>query len=263
MKTFLSNIIHRYNRDKVRIYSSSVSFYIIVSFLPLISIIFYILSFFSPSLSLSFNTLISSIIPREIYKELNFVLLSLKQRSSYALVPFSILTSIWGSTKGIGGICEGIEHIFKTQDTGGFFIKGVIRVWRTFLFYLLTIASLLIFALGKIVPKYEERLFIFKILLKLRILFFALILFLFFSLFYARLSHAKIKSQLMGGLFSSISWMIFTYFYSKYVSYAINSLSVYAELGTIIFFMLWIYFCVNIILIGAEINKVMKKTEDI
>ena len=258
MKAFIFKISKGYTRDKLRIYSSSVSFYIIVSSVPLVSILFFILSFLAPSLILGLESLISSILPKEIFEGFNSILSSLKERGS-VLVPFSIFTAIWGSTKGIGGICEGVEHIYKVQSKGGFFIKGLQRLWRTLLFYLVTLASLLVFALGKLFHPYADQFFIIKIFLKVRIIFFALFLFFFFSLLYWRLSNKSFKQTLLGGAFSSIGWMVFTYFYSIYVSYAINSVSIYAEMGTVIFFMLWVYFCVNIVLIGAEINRILAK----
>lgn len=255
MKTFIFKVWQGYTKDNLRIYSSSVSFYIIVSSVPLVAILFYILSFMSQDLVSNFEILISSILPKEIYDNFYSVILSIKERSNIALVPFSIITALWGSTKGIGGICEGIEHIFKTQNKGGFIIRSVERIWRTLLFYLIIMASLFVFAFGKLFYPYKKDVFLIKLFLQLRIFFFAVILFMFFLILYARLSNGKIKAQILGSVFASLGWMVFTYFYSIYVGYAVNSLSVYAEMGTVIFFMLWVYFCVNIILIGAEINK--------
>ena len=255
MRTFISRIWKNYTQNKLRIYSSSASFYIIVSSVPLVAMLFYIISFLSLELSSGLEGLISSLLPKDIYEGFEDVLVSIKARSSIALVPFSIIAAIWGSTKGIGGICEGIEHIYGVQKAEGFIKRSIQRIWRTLIFYVMTLGSLLIFALGNLLRLNKDCYLPFKILLKLRIFLFAILLFLFFTALYARLSNKKFKSQLLGGAFAAIGWMVFTYFYSIYVSYAINSLSVYAEMGTVIFFMLWVYFCVNIIFIGAEINK--------
>ena len=96
-----------------------------------------------------------------------------------------------------------------------------------------------------------------EIIINLRVIIFGAVLSVVFALFYSRLANTPFKSHLPGGILAAIGWMLFTYFYSLYVSYAISSASIYAEMGTIIFFMLWVYFCVNIILVGAEINFVL------
>ena len=258
MSTFILKITKRYTQDKLRIYSSSVSFYIIVSSLPLAAILFYILSYMPSEVEIGFERLISSLIPKDIYLNLASVLTSLKERRTLSLVPFSILTAIWSSTKGIGGLCEGIEHIFKVHEKSTFIVSSIKRIWRTLLFYLMTLASLLVFALGKILYPYTQKYGILTPILKLRVVFFAIILTLFFALLYSRLSHCKLKKHLPGSVFASLGWIVCTYFYSIYVSYAIRTTSIYAELGTVIFFMLWVYFCVNIILIGGEINKIRR-----
>lgn len=236
----------------LRIHSSSIAFYIVVSALPLAAILIFVLSALSVSLVNELEALLYNLLPREFYYGLVTVIDGIEKNRVPSFVPFSIITALWGSTKGVGGICYGIEKIFGTKERHTFILRSIKTIWRTLLFYVLIIASLVLFAIGRLIYVQD---FILKLLILLRIPIFALFLSLFFALLYARLSGTKIKSQLPGGIFSSVGWMLFTYFYSIYVSHALSSANIYAEMGTLIFFVLWCYFCVNIILIGAEINK--------
>ena len=252
MEAFITKLIKAYGQKELRLHSSSAAFYIVVSALPLLAVLIFILSVLSPALLTAFEELLSSILPKEFYGGLGSVIVSFKESGLSALVPFSILASLWGSTKGVGGLCYGIEAIYGIKKERRLILRWLKTAWRTSLFYLIIICSLLIFAIGRTIP--EKSLFV-EIIVNLRIIIFALLLSVIFTLFYSRLANTSFKNHLFGGILAAASWMLFTYFYSLYVSYAVISQSIYAEVGTIIFFMLWVYFCVNIILIGAEINR--------
>ena len=252
MDAFISKIIKSYGRKELRVHSSSAAFYIVVSALPLVAALTFALSFLSPSLVTELEELLKGILPSNFHEDLNGIISSLAERRSLAIVPFSILAALWGSAKGVGGLCYGIERIYDIKKERRFILRWLKTGWRTVLFYIIIICSLLVFALGKLIT--QGSLFL-EIIINLRVIIFAVLLSLIFSLFYSRLANTPFKNHLFGGTLAATGWMVFTYFYSLYVSFAITSTSVYAEMGTVIFFMLWVYFCVNIILVGAEINK--------
>lgn len=254
MIAFVSKIAKSYGRDSIRTHSSSAAFYIVVSALPLIAILIFTLTFLSPDLVTEFESLIKAFLPKEFYKEVYSIIAGIKERRLPFLVPFSIVTALWGSTKGIEALCHGVEAVYKTNHKTGIIAKWLKTAWRTLLFYLAIFGTLFIFAIGKFFS--SSSIFI-TVIVKLRVIIFAALLSVFFTLFYSRLGNTSFKNHILGGILSTLGWMAFTYFYSMYVSYAISTANIYAEMGTIIFFMLWVYFCVNIILVGAEINKVI------
>ena len=252
MDSFISKIIKSYGHKELRLHSSSAAFYIVVSTIPLVAILIFALSFLSPTLISELESLLKSFLPSNFHRDLNSIISSLAEKRSAAFVPVSIIAALWGSTKGVGGLCDGIEKIYGIKKERRFILRWLKTAWRTTLFYLIIICSLTVFALGKLITK--GSLFL-EIIINLRVILFAVLLSVIFALFYSRLASTPFKNHLFGGILAAIGWMLFTYFYSLYVSYAVASTSVYAEMGTVIFFMLWVYFCVNIILVGAEINK--------
>ena len=73
------------------------------------------------------------------------------------------------------------------------------------------------------------------------------------------------KSQIIGAAFSSIAWYVVSWFFSIYINLFEGFSNTYGSLTSIILIMMWVYVCMFIILIGAEINyfaynyKYMKK----
>lgn len=260
MNTLFHKIVKGYGDDRLRLYSSSVSFYIAVSALPLMSVLIFIISVISPSLVSELNSVLFGILPRDIFKGMKIVISSIERRQPLSYVPFTVITALWSSTKGVGDLCRGIEELFGTQKEHGAIKKFLKSAVRTLIFYLLSLTSLCGLALIK--ELYYGK-FILLLPIWLRTALFFTVLVLLFSAFFARLGHCTFTSQLPGGVFASLGFFSFSYFYSLYIRFAIENGSLYAELGTAVFFMLWTYFCVNIVFVGAEINKVLSKTADL
>ena len=64
----------------------------------------------------------------------------------------------------------------------------------------------------------------------------------------------KFTEQVPGACFAAVVWSVFSWGFSMYVSYG-NGYSIYGSLTIIVIIMLWMYFCMYIILIGAYLNR--------
>jgi membrane protein len=84
------------------------------------------------------------------------------------------------------------------------------------------------------------------------------ILILFFDVIFTALPNKKLtlKKQLPGAVICGIAWYIFSFGLSVYVDY-FNGFSMYGSLTTIALIMLWLYFCMYILMLSAEINVVV------
>ena len=65
---------------------------------------------------------------------------------------------------------------------------------------------------------------------------------------------ATLASQVPGALFTSLGWFAFSTCFSIYVDVSASFTNMYGSLTTIILVMLWLYACMYIMLIGAELN---------
>ena len=64
---------------------------------------------------------------------------------------------------------------------------------------------------------------------------------------------ATLKSQLPGAVISAVAWSVFSLCFSIYLD-LFSVANMYGSLTTLIMIMLWMYFCMFIFLLGAEIN---------
>ena len=61
-----------------------------------------------------------------------------------------------------------------------------------------------------------------------------------------------------GSLFSAVSWMLFSYIFSFYVSLS-NRFGAYGYIGTIMVAMMWLFYCFYFLLIGGYINRLLEQ----
>ena len=70
----------------------------------------------------------------------------------------------------------------------------------------------------------------------------------------SRVLSGRAGQHLPGALFSAGGWLLFSALYSRYIGRFPDGPAIWGGLGAVCLIMLWLYFCVVIVLIGAEIN---------
>ena len=65
----------------------------------------------------------------------------------------------------------------------------------------------------------------------------------------------------MGAAFSAVGWMILSWIFSVYLDIFKGFSSMYGSLTTIVLIMLWLYFCMYILLLGGEVNMILRDME--
>ena len=63
------------------------------------------------------------------------------------------------------------------------------------------------------------------------------------------------KKQIPGAIVATLGWYIISWIFSIYLDTFKGFSVMYGSLTTIVLAMMWVYFCMYIILIGAEVNN--------
>ena len=151
--------------------------------------------------------------------------------------------------------------MFDIKERRNGFVLRLYSILYTIIFVVIIVVCLLIYILGneilsfitKHVPFVTN---IIEALLNIRVLLSVGLFTVFFTFLYVAIPsrHTKIRRQLPGALFSAIGWTGFSYFFSLYVNYSHNIAVLYGSLAMVVCAMLWLYVCMFIFLLGAEIN---------
>lgn len=262
---FLNMFFGKIRDDHVSAFSAQAAFFIIISFFPFIMFLLSIVPFLSLKESTilnlatqifpnAFNSLIVLVIT-EVYRKVN----------SGTLISITVITALWSAGKGFLAIMKGLNSVYGIQETRKSIILRIISTLYTLVFAIMLIASIILFIFGNKLYLWIETRFpvlqdLALLIISLRTIVGLIILLIFFLVIYVAIPNrkTKISRELPGALVCAAGWMGFSYAFSYYIDHYSNYASMYGSLTTIVLFMLWMYFCMYILFIGAEINLLIQ-----
>lgn len=168
----------------------------------------------------------------------------------------------WSAGKGFMGLIQGMNMIYNVEERRNYIILRLQSALYTVVFVVAIILSLVVLVFGnslhKMAMEYIPILtYVTGIILRLKGMVSIAILAALFMLLYRFVPNRKVRiiRQAPGAAFSAVCWYVFSIVFSLYVEYSPGLANMYGSLTTIVLVMLWLYFCMYIILIGAEINS--------
>ncbi len=251
----------RMAKDRVGIYTAQASFFIILSIFPFFLLFLNIIGMTSIT-SQSIINLLNTYAPDTIKPLLIQIIEELYTHVSGTAISIAAIVAIWSASKGVLSVMFGLYEISKIHQNRNYFISRFISMMYTILFVFSIIITMVLLVFGNSIFNFLISLLPFLkeisvLTLILRYLVSFLILSIFFIIIYkiANFKLTTIRKTLPGAMFSSLGWLVFFYVFSIYIDNFSNMSYMYGSLTAFIILMLWIYFCIYILFIGAEINK--------
>ena len=245
--------------DNVSEYAAEAAYFSIISFIPFLIFLIELIKLSKIDKS-TIYIILNEIFPFYI-SDIVFNLIEEIYNISIMPISFSIFIIIWSSGKGFYSLSKGIKKIYKVNIKNTFIlrVKGTLYVIILTIFILL---FLLLIVLGKslyilCMQRYYQISFFIFVLYKLKNVFLILFMTIFVNYLYKFISYKKENIHLIGAFFSAMFWHIISYSITIYLNITNNFSFLYGSLSSIILIMLWIYFVMYIILIGAEINNLI------
>lgn len=250
--------------DFVGAFSAQAAFFLFISFFPFAMFLLALLRL------LPFNEgelleACQTMIPTALQSSAITIVSELYDRaSSTAIVSVTIIATLWTSSKGILSIIRGMNGVYANTETRNYILLRLKAIIYTMLFAILLIILLVIFVFGNqlyiwIVDQIPGLSNFALIIISLRTIVGLCILTLFFILLYLVVPNRKSTfiKELPGAILCASGWMIFSYLYSFYIDNMQSLSYTYGSLTAIVLCMLWLYFCMYIMFVGAELNSVL------
>lgn len=251
----------RMAKDRVGIYTAQASFFIILSIFPFLLLFLNIIAMTSLG-SDSLIRFLNTYAPETIKPLLVQIIEELYKHVSGTAISITAIGAIWSASKGVLSVMFGLYGINKLHQNRNYFISRFISMLYTILFVLAIILTMILLVFGNSIFNFLISLLPFLreisvITLILRYLVSFLILSIFFVIIYkvANFKLTTIRKTVPGAMFSALGWLVFSYVFSIYIDNFSDMSYMYGSLTAVIIMMLWIYFCIYIFFIGAEINK--------
>ncbi len=254
------NIMNKIKEDHVSAYAAQSAYFIILSAVPFIMLLLVLLKYVPIDTQMLADNL-SDFFPADTSAFMQGLIVEITGKTSGTVLSITIITLLWTSGKGILAVTRGLNSVYGINETRNYIMLRIISTVYTLIF-----AIMIIFTLGFLV--FGNRIYLWicekipfldsiaAFLISIRTISSMGILTLLFLIFYKVLPNKKGKllHQLPGALFSALGWMISAYIFSIYVDYSGNLSYMYGSLTSVIITMLWLYFCMNLMFFGAELN---------
>lgn len=260
----LKNVINKVYYDRIGIYAGQASFFMVMSFFPLLILLLNIISHTSLIPNYFIPNIINKYVPETMQEYIIPVIGDVQKSSSGTMISISALFTIWAASKGSMAVVMGFRLALNTKKTTNWFILRVMSI-----FYTLVLLAAIVFALTLLVfgnsifwrlaSKYHFLNNLASVYSFSRYFTVLLLLTLFFIVIYKLGSNHsfRFRNMVPGAIFTSVSWAAFSFIFSLYVDNFKSFSYMYGSLTGIMLIMVWVYFCMFILFIGAEINTVI------
>ena len=247
------------NKDQVAAFAAQSAFFLLLSLFPLAMTLLTFVKYL-PFTETQVLEIIKELFPEEINSNFEFMFAEIfDSKSSLLATTATILLTVWSASKGTMAIGRGLT-----------FLRRAIHTLYTLIFCVMLVAVMVIYILGDVVvSKMLVRLdsverfqlvdTVANILSIVKIAFAPTVLFGVMIVAYWALpvERVRIKTAVPGAAFTTILWMLLSFGVSSYINIVGINTYMYGSLASVILLALWLYMCMYVMLIGAEINKFM------
>ena len=242
-------------------YAASASFFIMSALFPLLMLVFSVLSYTPFGVERALQV-VSSLLPGTFQALFQRVMEDLMTVNVTAL-SVSVVAVIWTAGKSMLGLVDGLNAIAEVNDTRNFVLKRIVCIVYMLVMILVILCNLALSVFGEWIQNQLLRFLprlarIFAFLLEFKGVMLLAAMVLVFVLIYSVFPNKRMRvlMQIPGAVFTSLGWILFSRLFSLYVDYFPSVSALYGSLGVLILAMLWLYFCMYIVFVGAVINRV-------
>lgn len=254
---------------KIGAYSAEGAFYIILSIFPFIILLLSLIRFlpFRESEILNFT---KGVLPAAVHDLFSKFVDDLDSTNN-AVTIISAATLLWSASKGVYSVIGGLNSVFEERETRSYFKVRFLAVFYTLSFMLTILLTFILLVLGNSIAEFIDKKFsnlsalaFFTMSFRYFIGFCLLVMFFVFIYKFLACGKRRLSDQLPGAMIASVGWIAYSMLFSFYIDNFSNYAPLYGSLTAVVLLMLWLYACMYILFLGAEINlyyarKIAKK----
>ena len=259
IKAFLKKL----REDTVSAFAAQTAFFVILSFLPFLIFLLTLVRYL-PVETENLLASVQTVFPEAVHEYIGVLLSEVMEKTTGAILSISVITALWSASRGFLVIIQGMNAVYGNKETRKYFVLRLLSVGYTLVFAVVLLLTLVLLVFGNQiylyaqsrVPLLQQTAFL---VICLRTVVSLVVLTGFFWGLYLLVPDRKSKhatAELPGAVLSATGWLGFSYLYSFYIDRMSNFSAMYGSLTAIVLCMIWLYACMYIMFIGAELNVV-------
>lgn len=255
----------RMKKQNISAYAASIAFFFFLSIVPMLIVICTIIPY-TPLTERNLVEALTDLVP-DMAAPLVVSLISDVYEKSAGILSVAVIATLWSASKGVTALMRGLNAVNGVEEKRNYFVVRGVASLYTLVMLVVLILSLFLNVFGNQlvklilyrVPVLRELVFF---LLHFRFLLVWVVLTVLFSAIYAYVPDEKLKftEQVPGAMFTAVVWNVFSWGFSLYVNHS-NSYGIYGSLSIIVIVLIWMYFCMYIMMIGAHLNRYFRPVD--
>lgn len=255
----------RFTTDHLGAYAASAAYFFILSFLPFVMFLTVMIRYTDLTYG-SFVRVLTDILPENFHSFVIGLVGEAYSRNT-VILPLSMVLTLWTAGKAIQSLMNGLNLVYQVKETRNWLVNRIQAVFFTMVFAVAIIGSLVLLFFGnRVLTSVGE---VFPLVMRVvdlmrgtKSLVMTAILFVLFTVLYLVLPNrtSTLKSQAPGALIVAVAWTIFSDGFALYYSLTPSATNIYGSMTSLILIMIWLYFCMLFLLLGAELNACFEDT---
>jgi membrane protein len=263
-------LLHAFYKDNCSLMAAAISFYAILSVIPLFLLFISVSGFIMHSSDQAFDAatnLLLKAFPTSTLAVFKILSDLIQRKTVFGLIGLAGLT--WAASRIFSAVENSMNIVWKVKKGRAYWHSKFISLLLVPISLLIMLSSLAFTVFYTLAKKIEIPLIGLKVseaalVSKLFAVVLPLVLgLLMFFLIYKIIPHRKVstKAALLGAIYASVFWELAKFLFDIYIKHYANFQKIYGSFGTIVVMFFWIYYSSFILLIGAEVGSNYEATK--
>lgn len=264
----IRGIMKKISEDHVSAYAAQSAFFMMLSLIPIILLLMALVRY-TPVTQADIMAIAYELFPKTINSTIISIIDEVYSQTS-TTISLTLFVTIWSAGKGVMAITNGLNTIRGLSETRNYIFIRIRAAFYTILFVVAIVLSLVLLGFGNsislLVNQYLPVIqYVIDFIIEIRTITTICVLIAISVCIYRFLPNkkSKIRYQLPGAIFTAFGWTFASFLFSVYMDIFKGFSNMYGSLTTIVLIMLWLYFCMYVILLGGEINVLLEERLDI
>lgn len=248
----------------IGIESAAMAYYMLLSIIPIVMLVSNILPLLPIPIDLIFKAL-ETILPGNITEVLFPILRNYLGNFNGGALSIGLIILFWPASQMFSSIQRSLNVLYGAPVRRNVVFERFFAIVIAMASILIVFAVSIIFIFGEQVLKLIGEFFSLNLstaIIDLSFVKWGLLfgtIFLLMSFMYFAIPNVKwsFLYALPGGLFTTIGFVLISQLFSIYIHYAGRNLTANGAFGTLIVFMIWLYFIANVMILGGVLNVII------
>lgn len=261
----INNFITEATENHTGAYAAQSAYFWVLSLIPCILLLLTLVQY-TPVTKADVMTAVIQVFPKNI----NSMIVSIVNQvynQSKTMIPLTLLMAMWSAGRGVLSMTSGLNCVYSCPETRNYVYLRIRATFYTLLMLISIVLTLVMLVFGNSISVFVDENVPFlssvtDFIIGIRAILAVCLLTIVFMMMYKFLPNRKniLLKQFPGAVASAIGWMFASYIFSVYVDVFKGFADMYGSLTTIVLIMLWLYFCMYIVLLGGQINVLIHRS---